>query len=278
MESFLDKQTIKIVRWIVAIFCLMLASALWADYPKSIYDYQGVWARDDASQNTLSKVIIINPHVDWIIKIYQHCQESGDCLIAQIPIQADTDVSGKVDRMTAFWQKKFPQSTHVILLYQLVLTPQDSHHLGWKIFVRDESKPTQLLTTMQGALSRDELPQVQSVVPPAQQDASKDVAKVELCRKLNVDCVLVKDPSALVGSFSVDQQKVDDNGVSRCLPLPLKNYDAQNISLLFKLDNNECFQKWPVKCANLQCTAIIKDFKSLGKVLGMQESLIDSFV
>ncbi len=261
--------------WLVTFFCVIFSSFLFAGHGQLVAYYQGVWVRNTnekaPSNNELSKVIIEHPHQDWLINVYQHCQQEKDCLIASVSVKEGAD-SNKLYSLAVSWQKQFPQTKHVILLYQLVLTPQDKTHIGWKILVRDEQNLKHLMTSLHGVLIRKDsqlefppTPDVQS--GKATSDLEKLVKNKSVeCQDLKVSCVVAKNANVIVGSFTEKQRKVDISPVPRCLPWLMKSYDADNIALLFKSNNSTCMQKWPVRCSDHQCAAILQNFNELGKI------------
>lgn len=252
--------------WIVIFFSLIFSSSLFANLDYALAQYQGTWTQP-ASDDTLSKVIIEHTHQEWLINVYKHCQENNDCLVAS-QIMTPSLVNGQLNQLTTFWRKQFPETKHVVLVYQLILTPADHQHMSWKIFVRDENDLHHLVTSMHGVLTRD----MQQNVPDVSQ-SSKTVAtqktatrQIEQCQDIKVKCVPANNPTLTVGTIAIKQRQTNCSSGMRCLPFIMQDYDAKNIALLFQYNNLACSQQFSNQCAGHQCVAIIKNFNVLGSV------------
>lgn len=250
--------------WIVIFFGLIFSSLLFASLDQALALYEGTWTQQ-ASEDSMSKVIIEHPNQEWLINVYSHCQENNDCLVASTHVTSAL-VHGQLNQLTTFWEKQFPETQHVVLVYQLVLTPLDNEHMGWKIFVRDEHDSRHLVASLHGVLTR-EIPQNSPDVSHSNktiETAKTSMAQMEKCQDIKVKCVLANNPAVVVGEFQIKQREINCSSGMRCLPWQMQDYDAKNIALLFQFNNLTCSQKWSDQCNNHQCVAIIENFNVLG--------------
>ncbi len=249
--------------WIVAFFCMVFSSAVFASLDQALAQYQGAWSRQ-ASEDTLSKVIIEHPHQAWLINVYKHCQEKDDCLVASTTVKP-TLVHGQLNELTTFWQKQFPNTKHIVLVYQLVLTPIDREHMSWQIFIRDEHNLRRLVASLHGVLTRD-VPQ--NIIEAPQTSKTNVITKPQLekCQDIKVKCMLASNPTLTIGNLTIKQRQIKSSSGVRCLPWQMQNYDAKNLALLFQYNNLTCSQQFAAQCAKHRCIAIIDNFKDLGRI------------